>query len=149
MNILKPMKWIANRFFKLAKISWPLLVAVIPLVFFIAPDASAAGVSISQISKNTSSSMGYVASLLEDVSLIAGIGFIMASFFKFHQHKLNPQQVPISQGITLLLVGGGLTIFPALLPVGGQAIAGSGASFGTLSDADGSKILSNLGGTGS
>ena len=25
------------------------------------------------------------------ISLIAGIGFIIAAFFKFHQHKQNPQ----------------------------------------------------------
>ena len=25
------------------------------------------------------------------ISLIAGIGFIVAAFFKFHQHKENPQ----------------------------------------------------------
>lgn len=142
MNLLKPIQWTANRFVKLAKVSWPALLAVIPLTFFIAPNAFA--VSISDIATNTGTSMTYVAGLLEDVSLIAGIGFVMASFFKFHQHKLNPQQVPISQGITLLLVGGGLTIFPALLPVGGKALAGSGAQFGQLSDRTGSNIIANL-----
>ena len=25
------------------------------------------------------------------ISLIAGIGFVIAAFFKFHQHKQNPQ----------------------------------------------------------
>ena len=117
-----------------------------PLTLFLVPQANAA--TISEIATNTGKSMGNIASLLEDVSLIAGIGFIMASFFKFHQHKLNPQQVPISQGITLLLVGGGLTIFPALLPVGGKAIVGSGATFGSLTDTTGSAIIKSLNGKG-
>jgi intracellular multiplication protein IcmD len=145
MNLLKPIQWLANKSVKLAKVSWPAFLAVIPLTFFVAPDAL--GVTISDIANNTGTSMTYVAGLLEDVSLIAGIGFVMASFFKFHQHKLNPQQVPISQGITLLLVGGGLTIFPALLPVGGKALAGSGASFGSLTDQTGGNIISNLNGS--
>jgi len=147
------MKRIAKGFAKLASASWPLLIAAFPMIFFTCTSAFAAtptpppaggGTTIASIASNTSASMGNIATLLEDVSLIAGIGFVMASFFKFHQHKLNPQQVPISQGITLLLIGGGLTIFPALLPVGGKAIAGSGATFGQLSDAGGSQLVNNL-----
>ena len=145
MNRLKPFSWVSNKILKFLKVSWPVLIAVIPLVFFVSPEAL--GVTISDIAKNTGTSMESLAGLLEDVSLITGIGFIMASFFKFHQHKLNPQQVPISQGIVLLLVGGGLTIFPALLPVGGKALAGSGASFGSLTDSNGSALIKNLNGT--
>jgi intracellular multiplication protein IcmD len=133
-----------RRLKKTIKVSWPALVAIIPLGLFLCPNAFAAGTSLQDIATNTATSMTYIASLLEDVSLIAGIGFVMASFFKFHQHKLNPQQVPISQGITLLLIGGALTIFPALLPVGGKALAGSGASFGTLSDTTGSNLVKDL-----
>jgi intracellular multiplication protein IcmD len=147
MTMLNPLYWVSKKLMKFVKCTWPVLMAVAPLVLFIAPHASA--VTISEIAKNTGSSMGSVAELLEDVSLITGIGFIMASFFKFHQHKLNPQQVPISQGIVLLLIGGGLTIFPALLPAGGKALAGSGASFGSLSDLSGSALISNLKDSGS
>jgi intracellular multiplication protein IcmD len=128
------------------KYTWPVLIASMALVFFIFPEALAS-VTITDIASNTGSSMKSVAELLEDISLITGIGLIMASFFKFHQHKLNPQQVPISQGIVLLLVGGGLTIFPALLPVGGKALAGSGASFGSLTDASGAALIKNLNNT--
>ena len=147
MNMLKQLGWVTSKLVKLAKATWPVLVVVVTLVFFILPESFAAGVTISAIATNTGNSMANLAGLLEDVSLITGIGFIMASFFKFHQHKLNPQQVPISQGIVLLLVGGGLTIFPALLPVGGKALAGSGASFGTLTDITGSALLTSLKGT--
>ena len=65
MNILKPMKGITKGFVKLAKISWPILAAVIALSFFICPSAFAAGTSIADIASNTSASMGNIATLLE------------------------------------------------------------------------------------
>jgi hypothetical protein len=30
--------------------------------------------------------------VLQKISIVAGVGFIIAGFFKFHQHKQNPQQ---------------------------------------------------------
>ena len=62
-----------------------------------------------------------------DVSLIAGIGFVVASFFKFHQHKQNPQQVQMSQGVSLLLIGCGLTLVPLLVPTASVAVMGTAA----------------------
>ena len=90
--------------------------------------AAPTGVSLSTIATNVGSSVTNLAKILEDVALVAGVGFIMASFFKFHQHKLNPQQVPMSQGITLLLVGAGLAVFPHLIPTASHAVFGSGAT---------------------
>jgi len=112
------------------------------LAFAAAPQ----GVSISMIANNVGKSVGHLAVVLTDVSLIAGIGFVMASFFKFHQHKLNPTQVPMSQGITLLLIGAALMLFPTMLPTATHAIFGKGASFGKIS---GSAIKALIGATGS
>ncbi len=83
------------------------------------------GIALTSISSNIGNSVGSLASILVDTSLIAGIGFVMASFFKFHQHKLNPTQIPLSQGITLLLIGAGLMVFPTLLPTATRAVFGS------------------------
>ena len=52
-----------------------------------------------------------ISKVIQKISIVAGVGFILASFFKFHQHKQNPQQVQISQGISLLLT---LRLFPFL-----------------------------------
>lgn len=87
--------------------------------------AEPSAVTLSKIASNVDTSVYNMATVLVDVSLVAGIGFIMASFFKFHQHKLNPTQVPISQGITLLLIGAGLTLFPTMLPTATHAAFGS------------------------
>lgn len=85
------------------------------------------GIALSSIASNVDTSVKEISTVISDISLIAGVGFVMASFFKFHQHKLNPTQVPISQGVTLLLIGAGLIIFPSILPTAKRAIFGSGA----------------------
>jgi hypothetical protein len=33
-----------------------------------------------------------ISKVLQKISLVAGLGFIVASLFKFHQHKQNPHQ---------------------------------------------------------
>ena len=81
------------------------------------------------IAKTVDSTVAQLATVFIDVSLIAGIGFVVAAFFKFHQHKQNPQQVQMSQGISLLLIGCGLTLIPLLVPTGVLSVLGSkGAS---------------------
>ncbi len=116
--------------------------AVLCLVFAGSALAAApTAISLTSIAGNVDSTVGKLATVLTDVSLIAGIGFIMASFFKFHQHKLNPTQVPISQGITLLLIGAGLTLFPTMLPTATHAIFGSA----TIAKTGGGQINSLIG----
>lgn len=96
--------------------------------------------TVSSIATNVASSAGSTAIILKDVALLGGVGFIMAALFKFWQHKLNPTQIPISQGVTLLLVGGGLMMFPVLLPVASNSLFGTtnkiaqfnGSQMGTL-----------------
>ncbi len=84
-------------------------------------------VSLATISKSVDSTVAELATVLIDVSLIAGIGFIIAAFFKFHQHKQNPTQVQMSQGVSLLLIGCGLTLIPLLIPTASVAVLGTGA----------------------
>jgi intracellular multiplication protein IcmD len=106
--------------------------------------ATPTAVSLSTIGTNVDTSVVQMARVFTDLSLIAGIGFVMASFFKFHQHKLNPQQVPISQGITLLLIGAGLMLFPVMLPTATHAVFGSQA----ISKVGGSEIGGLIGNSG-
>lgn len=99
--------------------------AILGMVFSSSIFATTTAITLSTISSNVDKSVLQLATVLTDISLIAGIGFIMASFFKFHQHKLNPTQVPMSQGITLLLIGAGLCLFPTMLPTATHAVFGS------------------------
>lgn len=104
-------------------------------------DVTTSGIALSEIASNVNTSVSELATVLSDISLIAGIGFVLASFFKFHQHKLNPTQVPISQGITLLLIGAGLTLFPVMLPTAKRAIFGSQAPISQVGGTEISKII--------
>lgn len=104
------------------------------------------GIPIATIATTVDNSVLSMATILIDVSLIAGIGFIMASFFKFHQHKQNPTQVSMSQGVSLLLIGCGLTLVPLLVPTASKAVLGTDAK---VSQVGGSDIKALIGGSGS
>ena len=98
--------------------------------------------SLSDIETTVGNSVLTIATLMTDVSLISGVGFIMASFFKFHQHKLNPTQVPMSQGLTLLLIGAGLCVFPSLIPTASNSVFGT--SNASMAQVHGTGIASLL-----
>ena len=93
-------------------------------------------IQMSAIASTIDGTVGSLATVLIDVALIAGIGFILASFFKFHQHKQNPTQVQMSQGISLLLIGCGLTLIPILIPTASQAILGTDAKTAQIGGSD-------------
>lgn len=97
--------------------------------------------TISQIQSNIAHSVVEISKVLQDLSLVAGIGFILSSFFKFHQHKLQPTQVPLSQGLSLLIVGGCLTMFPLIIPTAGVSIFGTGAGVSKVSGSAISKLI--------
>ncbi|OGT67829.1 MAG: hypothetical protein A3J38_02165 [Gammaproteobacteria bacterium RIFCSPHIGHO2_12_FULL_45_9] len=80
--------------------------------------------TLSTLNTNISKGIGDIVSIMQDIALVAGIGFVFASFFKFHQHKMNPTQVPLSHGITLLVIGAALAVFPHLLSTASQGVFG-------------------------
>ena len=99
--------------------------------------------SLSGIQLNLGKTVTQLSIILQDIALIAGIGFVLASFFKFHQHKLNPTQVPISQGVTLLMIGSALLLLPTILPVATKAAVGTSA----IAKISGSGITKLIGGS--
>lgn len=80
--------------------------------------------TLSAINTSFTSGVKNIVVLMQDIATVAGIGFVFSSFFKFHQHKMNPQQVPLSQGVTMLMIGAGLTVFPHLLNTASKAVFG-------------------------
>jgi intracellular multiplication protein IcmD len=104
----------------------------------------ASAITVTDLETNLGKTVTELSVILSNISLIAGIGFVLASFFKFHQHKMNPTQVPLSQGITLLLIGAALLLFPRLLPTAAKA------AFGTtkITSTQGSEIKGLIGGSG-
>lgn len=123
------------------------LVALLAGVFFVSSafaDSSKDGLALSSIASNIDHSVASLAAVISDLALISGVCFVSASFFKFHQHKLNPTQVPLSQGITLLLIGAGLILFPTMLPTAKNALFGSDATVATVG---GGQVNDLIGGT--
>ena len=122
-------------FFKgLLKVSAALIAVGVVLAItnsFAAGDFTA-GLKLSGIETNIGTTVANLSKILSNIALVSGIGFVLAALFKFHQHKQNPTQVPISQGITLLLVGCGLTLFPIMIPTARNAVAGTTASISTI-----------------
>lgn len=108
-------------------------IAFFAACFFISSDVMAAAApTLGVIKGDIDKSVKNVMSILQDVAMVTGVGFVIASFFKFHQHKMQPTQIPLSQGVTLLLVGAGLTVFPSLLGTTTQSAFGVTAGSGTV-----------------
>ena len=87
--------------------------------------AAISQLTLSQINTKITTGIGQIVVIMQDVALVAGIGFIFSSFFKFHQHKMNPTQVPLSQGVTLLVIGAALAVFPHLLNTASEGVFGT------------------------
>lgn len=64
--------------------------------------------------------------LMIAMSYLSGIGFSIASIFKFKQHKDNPTQIPVSTPIALLGVGVILIFLPGIITPVGYTIFGTG-----------------------
>lgn len=76
------------------------------------------------IAQNIQDSFSGLASLMLGISYIAGIGFSVASIFKFKQHKDNPTQIPFGTPIALLVVGISLIFLPYIISSSGQTFFG-------------------------
>ncbi len=84
-------------------------------------------VTLGTVASTIDNTVTQLSTVLIDIAIIAGIIFMIAAFFKIHQHKQNPQQVQLSQGISLLLIGAGLTLIPLLIPTASVAVLGTAA----------------------
>lgn len=61
--------------------------------------------TLGSAAKNISNALMGISDLWLAVASIAGLGLIVASIAKFHMHRKNPQQIPIGQPISLLVIG--------------------------------------------
>ena len=89
-------------------------------------------VTISAVAGTIGKSVLALGEIISDIALVAGIGFLLASFFKFDQHKKNPTQIPVSQPLTLMLIGAALCLFPTIMPLVQTAAFGPKAERGAV-----------------
>ena len=88
--------------------------------------------TIANVQKTISGTAFALVGIISNIALVAGIGFLLASFFKFDQHKKNPTQIPISQPLTLMLIGAGLCMLPTIMPLVQTSVFGTKAEAGAL-----------------
>lgn len=95
-------------------------------VFFFNEIAFAEAKDLTAISTNLTEQIKSGAKLIIMISYIAGIGFALGGVIQFKAHKDNPQQVPLSKPIVLLVVGACLLFLPTIITSSGQTIFGGG-----------------------
>lgn len=88
--------------------------------------------SIGDLANNVVSSFSSLAKLMTAGAYIAGFGFVMASMFKFKQHKDNPTQHPIGGPIAMLIIGAALIFMPTVFSSVGITLFGTGANVGSV-----------------
>lgn len=109
-----------------------LMSASIALMAFYGGDAFAGGKDLGSIAQNITNSFEGIGNLILGIGFVAGLGFVMASVFKFKQHKDNPTQIPLGTPIALLAVGVALIFLPNIIAPAGQTLFGTdvkGAGF--------------------
>lgn len=99
---------------------------------FVGVTQSAFALTLYTVASNVGHTMNLTAKIMSAVALISGIGFIVSAFFKFHQHKQNPTQITVGQGIVLLLIGAALMILPTLIPSFESVITGNTTSTASI-----------------
>lgn len=85
------------------------------------------GQTLGDVSANVTSTMNDVAKLITAVSYVAGVAFALMGMLKLKAHKEQPQQVPLSQPMVLLIIAAGLVFLPSLITSAGATVWGSEA----------------------
>ncbi|MCD6044915.1 MAG: icmD [Gammaproteobacteria bacterium] len=83
--------------------------------------------SMGYVAATVLGSLGNVAQVISAVSYLAGFGFTIASFFKLKQHKDNPQQIPVTNGLAMLAIGAALIFAPSVFQMVGATLFGDTA----------------------
>jgi intracellular multiplication protein IcmD len=95
------------------------------------PGGGGGGGSIGDLATNIVGSFTSIGSLLIATAYIAGFILIIASIFKFKQHKDNPTQIPMGTPVALLIIGAVLVFLPSIIGPAGVTIFGQGkATYG-------------------
>ncbi|MFA6409011.1 MAG: DUF6750 family protein [Gammaproteobacteria bacterium] len=110
-------------------------ISIIAFCFYIgcafAADSVVAA-SIADIANNITKSFENIGRLMLATSYLAGIGFTIASIFKFKQHRDNPTQIPIGTPIALLMIAVILIFLPGIIKPVGFTIFGTGADLKSM-----------------
>ena len=88
---------------------------------------AAAAVTFQEVSNNIISSFQNIPGLLSIMCYITGIILVILGVIKIKEHMEKPDQTPLKEGATKLVVGGALLAVPFLLDVVLNTITAGGA----------------------
>lgn len=88
-------------------------------------DGGGGGQDIAAVATAVTKQANAVATLINVAAYVAGVGFALAGVLQFKAHKDNPQQVPLSKPIVLIIVAACLLFLPSIMSIAGQSIFGS------------------------
>ena len=74
------------------------------------------------IAKTVTTNLASIANLIGAAAYVAGIAFALTGLMKFKAHKDNPQQVPLSQPIVLIMISAGLIFLPSMITAAGGTL---------------------------
>lgn len=81
---------------------------------------------ISSLVNHITDSFQSIGMLMVAIAYIAGFAMVIASLFKFKQHKDNPTQIPMGAAIALMAVGIVLIFLPGIIEPAGETLFGTG-----------------------
>ena len=87
--------------------------------------ANATTQTLGSLATNITKSFESLTRLITATAYIGGVGFFIASIFKFKQHKDSPQQTTIGAPIALLFIAAALLFLPSIVETTGQTIFGN------------------------
>jgi intracellular multiplication protein IcmD len=94
---------------------------------------------VSTVATNVTTHVNAIANLLSISSYIAGVGFALSGILQFKTHKENPQQVPLSKPVMMIIIAAALLFLPTVLTIAGNSLFGNNAT--SAAKAAGAKSL--------
>ena len=85
----------------------------------------ASGNDVASVAGVVTTEFNAIAKLLSITAYVAGVGFALAGILQFKAHKENPQQVPLSKPVVMVIVAGCLLFLPTILTIAGASLFGS------------------------
>jgi intracellular multiplication protein IcmD len=83
--------------------------------------------TISTVATSITTQVNAIASLLSISAYIAGVGFALSGILQFKTHKENPQQVPLSKPVVMIIIAAALLFLPTVLTIAGNSLFGHNA----------------------
>jgi intracellular multiplication protein IcmD len=100
-----------------------MLVGVVGLPL-LATAVFAEGGDIVSVATKVTTQATAIVKLLNVAAYVAGVGFALAGVLQFKAHKENPQQVPLSKPVVMIVVSACLLFLPSVLDIAGASLFG-------------------------